>query len=88
MNILFSETLRMYPPLSTLNRVCVKDYKIPETNVIIEKDTSVLVTLLGLHFDEKYFPEPFAFRPERFKEKFHAPFSYLPFGEGSRSCIG
>jgi hypothetical protein len=57
----------------------------------MEKGTQVLVSVLGLHHDPKYFPDPERFDPERFNEeekKKRPHFSYLPFGEGPRICIG
>ncbi|GJQ79832.1 Cyp6a9, partial [Trypoxylus dichotomus] len=85
------ETLRKYPPLPTLNRVCSSDYTIPNTNVTLRKGTKVFVSSLGMHRDEEYYPNPTKFDPERFSEenKTSRPaFSFLPFGEGPRICIG
>ncbi|KAF2902947.1 hypothetical protein ILUMI_03247 [Ignelater luminosus] len=85
------ETLRKYPPLAMTNRICVADYKIPDTDKIIKKGTPVIISILGLHSDEEYFPDPERFDPERFSKenKRKIPqLSYLPFGEGPRICIG
>jgi cytochrome P450 family 6 len=86
-----AETLRKYPPLTFLNRHCTKDYKIPDTNLVVEKGVQVVVPVLGLHKDPEYFPDPEKFDPERFSEetKSRRPnYVYLPFGEGPRICIG
>lgn len=67
------------------------DYKIPGSDVTIEKGTPIFIPMFGLHYDEKYFPEPNKYDPERFSEENLAkivPFSYIPFGEGPRNCIG
>lgn len=87
----FIETLRMYPPVPTLTRICVQDYKMKNTDVVIEKDTSILISTLGLQRDPEYFPNPDKFDPERFSEenkKNRHPFVHLPFGDGPRNCIG
>lgn len=74
-----------------LNRKCTTDYQIPGTDVILEKDTAIIVPVLALHMDPEYYPDPEKFDPERFNEenkKNIHPFTYLPFGEGPRICIG
>ncbi|XP_031330452.1 probable cytochrome P450 6a17 [Photinus pyralis] len=91
MKQVIDETLRKYPPLPMLNRKCVMDYKVPGTDFLIEKGTSVVIPLYGLHHDPEYFPDPERFDPERFNEenkKKMVPYSYMPFGEGPRLCIG
>jgi cytochrome P450 family 6 len=89
--VLSIETLRKYPPLPTLHRECTKRYEIPETNVVLEKGIQVVIPTLGIHYDPQYFPKPEVFDPERFSEeeknKRHH-YTYLPFGEGPRACIG
>ena len=74
-----------------LNRESSKDYKIPGTNVVLEKGMTTIIPVLGLHHDPKYYPEPERFDPERFNEGEKAKrhqYVYLPFGEGPRICIG
>ncbi|KAJ8951050.1 hypothetical protein NQ318_003746 [Aromia moschata] len=63
------ETLRMYPVLPFIDRKCDADYKIPGTDVVLDKGTPVVIPMLGLHYDEKYFPKPDEFNPERFTNK-------------------
>ncbi|XP_060525154.1 probable cytochrome P450 6a13 [Cylas formicarius] len=85
------ETLRKYPALPVIIRACNKTYKIPGTDFEIEKGTLVNIPIVGVHMDEEYYPEPEKFDPERFSEenKSKRPnFTYLPFGEGPRMCIG
>ncbi|XP_021934430.1 cytochrome P450 6k1-like [Zootermopsis nevadensis] len=86
-----NETLRKYPPVTVLTRECTKPIKLRGTDVTLEKGVQVLLPILGLHHDPKYYPDPERFDPERFSEeekKNRPPFSYLPFGEGPRICIG
>ena len=79
----------MHPVLGFLNRICVKNYTVPGTNVVIEEGTPVLIPVLGLQRDPEYFPDPLKFDPERFgKDQSQVPFTFMPFGEGPRFCIG
>nr|CAD7401799.1 unnamed protein product [Timema poppensis] len=91
LDMVISETLRKYPILPFLDRRTLRDYKIPGTNIVLEKGTSVFIPLLGLHNDPKYFPSPNEFNPERFtleNRKSIPNYAYMPFGEGPRKCIG
>jgi cytochrome P450 family 6 len=88
---LFAETLTKYPPETFMTRQCVLDYKVPNEDVIIEKCTTVSIPILGVHYDEEYYPDPKKFDPERFTEENQSSrphFTYMPFGEGPRMCIG
>ncbi|VEN53746.1 unnamed protein product [Callosobruchus maculatus] len=92
LDMCIQETLRMYPVLPFLDRRCNTEYKIPDSDFVIEKGLPVYIPMFGLHFDEKYFPEPFEYKPERF-EKGTSVYNkdglvFLPFGEGPRICIG
>ncbi|XP_075213870.1 cytochrome P450 6k1-like [Lycorma delicatula] len=61
------ETLRLHPILGTIIRYCTKDYKIPETDVVIEKGTIINIPVVGFHKDPQYFPNPEKFNPDRFQ---------------------
>lgn len=85
------ETLRKYPPVGALPRSCTKTYTIPGTDITIEKGTPVTIPVLGLQMDPDYFPDPEKFIPERFNAENKSKikdFTYLPFGEGPRMCLG
>jgi cytochrome P450 family 6 len=89
--MLSAETLRKYPPGSFLARECTKKYDIPGRDITIEKGTLIIIPVIGLHRDQKYYPDPEKFDPDRFSEEMkdrNPQFTYLPFGEGPRICIG
>ncbi|XP_055309672.1 probable cytochrome P450 9f2 [Sitodiplosis mosellana] len=94
MDQVISETLRKWPPLPVMDRLCVKDYDYNDGNGLkfkIEKGTAVLIAIYGFHHDPKYFFDPEKFDPERFSEENKhniQPGTYLAFGIEPRNCIG
>nr|QLI62177.1 cytochrome P450 28 [Streltzoviella insularis] len=90
LNACLDETLRLYPVLTFLTREVVEDYTLP-TGLMLEKGLRVHLPVYYMHRNPDYFPEPDQFRPERFlgEEKENIkPYTYFPFGEGPRICIG
>jgi cytochrome P450 len=41
-----------------------------------------------VHHDPDVYPDPFAFRPERFLEEPPGTYTFIPFGGGRRRCLG
>ncbi|CAD6991105.1 unnamed protein product [Ceratitis capitata] len=87
LDLCIMETTRKYPGLPILNRQCTHDYPLPDSDLVIKSGTPVIISLLGLHRDEKYFPEPMLWDPERFLQGRYDPVAFMPFGEGPRQCI-
>ena len=92
---MFTETLRKHPILPFLDRTCFSDYELPSPSgngtITLPAGTAVLVSVLGIHNDPQYFPEPEIFDPDRFTEEnkqSRPKCSYIPFGDGLRKCIG
>ncbi|XP_041980390.1 cytochrome P450 6B5-like [Aricia agestis] len=91
MEKVFDETLRVYPLVDPLQRRAMDKYKIPGTDVTIEKGQIVVVPVRAIHYDETIYPNPEKFDPERFDPKVSAgrhACAYMPFGLGPRNCIG
>ncbi|CAH0564726.1 unnamed protein product [Brassicogethes aeneus] len=96
MDMVVAETLRKWPVVVAVDRICTKPYTIeprtPEEKPIsLEKNTVVLVPIFAIHRDPKFYPEPEKFDPERFSDENKnkiVPYTYLPFGAGPRNCIG
>ena len=84
-----NETLRLYPPAYITGREAVRDTVIG--GVPIPKRHIVLISIYATHRDPRFFPEPDAFRPDRWLdglEKRLPRGAFVPFGMGSRKCIG
>lgn len=90
LDMVISETLRKYPPLPFLDRLATNTYKVPDFDLVIEKNTPIYISMLGMHYDPEYFPDPDKFDPERFNEENKRNIlsgTYFPFGEGPHACI-
>jgi len=81
------ETLRLHPiALSAFARTVHKPFEVGGYQ--LEPGTIVNVSIYLAHHREAVYPQPKQFRPERFLAKQFSPYEYLPFGGGSRRCIG
>ncbi|XP_011705829.1 PREDICTED: cytochrome P450 9e2-like, partial [Wasmannia auropunctata] len=88
-----NESLRLYPPVPFLDRICVKETKLPPATpdgelVTIKPGDSILFPAFPLHRDAKYYPHPEKFNPDRFFNSNVDNSVYMPFGIGPRICIG
>jgi cytochrome P450 len=83
------ETLRLYPPAWVGPRRAVDTFEFD--GHLIAGGTPVHYCSWASHRLPEVFPEPDEFRPERFTREARAALpkgAYLPFGGGSRTCIG
>lgn len=87
--MVINESLRLFPPAWMIGREPVEDLQVGE--YLISKGETILMPIYILHRDERTFPEPEAFRPERWADglakRIH-PYAYIPFSSGPRICIG
>lgn len=83
------EGLRLYPAVPKVGRILSEDVQLDEYK--IPKDCMIGVHIYYLHRDERFFPDPEKFDPDRFlpeNTEGRHPFAYIPFSAGSRNCIG
>jgi cytochrome P450 len=88
--MVLKESLRIYPPAWELfARENTSDVELGDYR--IEKGGIFLIYPLVTHRDERFFPEPLKFDPERFspeRERQIPNLAYFPFGGGPHVCIG
>ena len=80
------ESLRKYSVVPLVIRKVVSlldlgDYQIP-------KGSTLAINIQAVHHNPKYWPNPMTFDPHRFIDQRPAPWTFLPFLEGPRNCLG
>ncbi|XP_050672017.1 cytochrome P450 6B5-like [Leptidea sinapis] len=91
LDMAFKEGMRLFPSLGVLHRECTRKYTIPQLGITIDPGVKIMIPIQAIQTDEKYYDNPKEFRPERFLSdnlKESVKYTYLPFGEGPRACIG
>jgi cytochrome P450 len=81
------ETLRRRPVLPQAEpRLVKKPIQIGDWNY--EQGVVLAASAWLVHHDAELYPDPYAFRPERFLEDRPGTYTHIPFGGGRRRCIG
>ncbi|HEY2335135.1 MAG TPA: cytochrome P450 [Solirubrobacterales bacterium] len=81
-----SESLRLRPVVPLAGRRLAKD--LVADGIDLPAGTDVTPAIWLAHTRADSFPEPFAFKPERFLEGSPDTYAWIPFGGGIRRCIG
>jgi len=86
---ILNETLRLCPPVWVAPRRALVDVDIE--GVHVPAGAHVIVSQYVTHRDPVLFPDPESFRPERWSPGFERSLprgAYVPFGGGTRRCLG
>ncbi|OAX42462.1 cytochrome P450 [Rhizopogon vinicolor AM-OR11-026] len=90
----FNEALRMFPPANSVPKSSAENTTFTVTDVDGMKRTvtvpqGIILTLdiTGLHYNPKYWEDPYTFKPERFLGDWNRD-AFLPFSAGYRACVG
>ena len=84
------ETLRRHPVVATLDRPCSTNYKVPNSNLVLEKGLRIRVNNVGICNDPNIFPKPEEWNPDNFMKENRGkrnPYSFMAFSLGPRNCI-
>jgi cytochrome P450 len=90
LELVIREALRLYPPLTSMPRMCTRETRFQD--YVIPAETLVGVFPIQVHYMPELWTEPTRFDPERFgparqEDRRHA-FAWAPFGGGAHMCIG
>lgn len=81
-----TESMRVRPVVPLVGRRVQVPWRLGE--VVAPEQSRVLVGILLLHHREDLYPDPFRFAPERFVGRKPGTHEWLPFGGGTRRCLG
>ena len=81
-----SESLRLRPVIPLAGRRLAKE--LVADGLTLPAGTDVTPAIWLTHTRADVYPEPFAFKPERFLEDGPDTYAWIPFGGGVRRCIG
>jgi cytochrome P450 len=81
------ETLRHRPVLPNVEPRLVKQ-QVEIGGWTYPPDVCLVPNAYLVHHDAEIYPDPYAFRPERFLDRKPGTYTWIPFGGGRRRCIG
>src|SRR5436305_2427715 len=80
------EAMRVRPVIPMVARRVMVPWQLGPYRV--PPGTPVAASIVLVHHREDVYPEPFAFRPERFLGRQPGTYTWIPFGGGIRRCLG
>ena len=87
LNAVCNEALRVYPtqlftfPRRVESPIEVMGYQLSPGTILVG-------CIYLLHQNQDLYAQPQQFKPERFLKQQYSPYEFMPFGGGTRSCIG
>jgi cytochrome P450 len=81
-----TEGMRSRPVIPMIGRRVTVPWRLGD--YAVGADTPVTMSILLLHHRDDLYPEPFAFRPERWHGHKPGTYEWIPFGGGIRRCLG
>lgn len=94
MDQVFNETMRIIPAGIVMKKRCTEEFELKGTDGVVcrmKPGMEVMIPVQALHKDPEYWENPEEYDPERFspdRKQSIGRFTFLPFGEGQRICVG
>jgi cytochrome P450 len=86
LDAVIAESLRLRPALPVTGRRVQRAFNL--NGLLVPPGAYIVVAIMALHERADLYPDPMAFRPERFLSSRPASYTWLPFGGGVYRCIG
>jgi cytochrome P450 family 135 len=80
------EGMRVRPVIPIVVRMVKRPWRLGP--YVVPANTPVGISIVSLHHREDVYPDPDAFRPERFLDSKPGTYTWIPFGGGIRRCLG
>lgn len=83
------ECIRIYPTVNQVGRKVTESFEVGGYTIPV--GAMVFVSIWGCSRDERYYPDPEKFDPDRWlpeNMKNRHPYAHIPFAAGPRNCIG
>ncbi|KRF99290.1 uncharacterized protein Dwil_GK26994 [Drosophila willistoni] len=91
LNRVLNESMRLIPPLPLIGRQTSEDFML-SNGVLVPKGTNLFICIVHIHHSKEIWgPDAERFNPDNFlPENIQAKhqYSFIPFGKGTRGCIG
>ncbi|HEX8745497.1 MAG TPA: cytochrome P450 [Thermoleophilaceae bacterium] len=81
-----AETLRLRPVIVLVLRRLVEPFEV--AGRVLPAGVNVAPCIYLMHRNPRIYPDPDAFRPERFLDSPPGTYTWIPFGGGVRRCLG
>ena len=80
------EGMRSRPVIPIIGRRVAVPWRLGD--YVVPAGAGVSVSILLVHHREDLYERPFEFRPERWRERKPGTYEWIPFGGGTRRCLG
>jgi cytochrome P450 len=81
-----TESMRSRPVIPITGRRVTVPWRLGR--YAVPADTAIAVSILLLHHRDDLYPNPHSFRPERWLGRKPGTYEWIPFGGGTRRCLG
>ncbi len=86
LDAVIKEAMRLRPAFPLTARLATEPFELPGLTIPAGTMIAPYITLVNRR--PELYPDPFAFRPERFLDTRAGTYTWIPFGGGPRRCIG